>query len=126
MAYMQVGCTITTVRTKLSSELMMGYRAEGKKEGGHWWLQVWGRLLIGTMSGNAMYFDNGILIARTNNADSPIFADRGNILVVLEKVPERYAEKVTPEKTLNGSGKILITNEEVSWEMWYPTRLIKR
>lgn len=126
MAQIQCGCTITTLRTKLSSELMMGYRAEGDKHGLHWWMQVWGRLSIGTMSGNMMYAGDGIVIARTNDTTHPGFISPLNILVELSNVPERYAEKVAPDKTLSGKGKILLTNEVVDWEMWYPTRPIKK
>ena len=89
-------------------------------------MQVWGNLSIGTMSGKAMYAGDGVLIARTNDSDNPDFDTPSNNLVILEKVPERYAEKIVPGKTLTGIGKLLSTNEDVSWEMWHATRPIKR
>ena len=126
----QVGCTVTTVGTQLSCHLMIGYTIDQQSSFKHrdfWWLKVWGRLIIGPEAGDWGYAGNqGILLVRTTNTDNPVFATASNALVFLAGVPERFAEKVTPANSLKGQGRLLQTNEETRWEMWYPTRPIPR
>ncbi len=87
---------------------------------------VWGRYSFGPATGNWAYFGNGIGIARTNDMNHPYFTQVGNVLLVLNDVPERFAEQVTPETTLNGIGRHFMTKEEITWEMRYPTLPIKK
>ena len=125
----QVGCTITTLGTGLSCHLMIGYTVDPKHSFKHrdfWWLKVWGRLPIGPEAGDWGYAGNGIILARTTDTNLPVFATGSNLLVFLDNVPQRFAERVTPANSLNGEGRLLQTNENVSWEMWYPTRPIPR
>ena len=125
----QVGCTITTVGTQLSCQLMIGYTVDSKSSFKHrdfWWLKVWGRLAIGPEAGDWAYAGNGIILSRTTDTNNPVFSTGSNALVFLSGVPERFAERVTPANTLGGEGRLLMTNENVRWEMWYPTRPIIR
>jgi hypothetical protein len=125
----QIGSTITTLRTQLSCQVMIGYAIDPKSSFKHrdfWWLKVWGRLPIGPEAGDWGYAGKGIILVRTALGESPVFGTPGNTLVFLEDVPERFAERITPANGLSGKGRLLQTNEEVNWEMWYPTRPIPR
>jgi len=108
---------------------MIGYTVDPKHSFKHrdfWWLKVWGRLPIGPEAGDWGYAGNGIILARTTDTNLPVFATGSNLLVFLDNVPQRFAERVTPANTLSGEGRLLQTNENVSWEMWYPTRAIPK
>lgn len=126
MSLSQVGCTITTVRTKLSAELMVGYGTHKDVGTPWWWEKVWGRLNLGLAFGNFAFFGNSLALLRTTNGNSPIFISGANVLVLLDSVPQKFAERVTPENKLSGVGNIFQTNEQITWEMWYPTLPIKK
>lgn len=56
---------------------------------------------------------------------NPLVKEKVNHLLVLNDVPVRFAEKVAPGNFLVGTGYHFTNNEEIGWEMRFPTVPIK-
>lgn len=129
MAVWQAEISIETIKTKISCKVMISYMAV-KNEAGlgeHlWWQKVAGRYNFGQTSGKWAYWREGILLSRTTDMSNPITMQAINHLLVLNHVPPRFAEQLSPEKMLVGTGYHFTTNEEIGWEMRFPTVPIKK
>ncbi len=128
MKVWQIETTVTTVNTNLSCTVMIGYVTDGIDPlGSHfWWQKVAGRYEFGPKSGWWGYWRDGILLARTNNVHDPLFRQHANQLLVLSIVPINFAEKLLPLEIIRGFGRNSTTNEDISWEMKFPSRPIKK
>ena len=55
---------------------------------------------------------------------SPVFTpDYREPLTVAElfAVPADFLDSMTPEKTIGGEGKLILTQEKLAWSMWFAT-----
>ncbi len=127
MAVWQIETTITTINTNLSCTVMIGYVSDGSPLGSHlWWQKVAGRYQFGPKSGKWGYWRDGIILTRTANTNDPVFSTSANVLLVLSIVPRNFAEKMLPLEIIRGFGRHYTTNEDISWEMKFPTMPIKK
>lgn len=127
MAVWQIETTITTINTNLSCTVMIGYVSDDSPLGNHfWWQKVAGRYEFGQKSGKWAYWRDGLILSRTNNTNDPLFSQHANLLLVLSLVPRNFAEKLLPLEIIRGFGRHYTTNEDISWEMKFPTRPIRK
>lgn len=128
MAVWQAEISLKTFRTDLSCKVLISYvSVENDALGIHfWWQKVAGRYNFGPASGKWAYWRTGILLSRTTDLSNPLTKEKVNHLLVLNDVPTRFAEKVSPGSILTGTGYHFTTNEEVNWEMRFPTVPIKK
>ncbi len=127
MAVWQIETTITTINTNLSCTVMIGYVSDDSRFGNHlWWQKVAGRYQFGPKSGKWAYWRNGILLSRTTNVNDPLFKLPANLLLVLGGISPGFAEKLLPLEILRGFGRHYTTNEDISWEMRFPTISVKK
>jgi hypothetical protein len=128
MAAWQAEISIETFRTKLSCKVLISYIAVTNDGlGDHlWWQKIAGRYNFGPDSGKWAYFRSGIILSRTTDMNNPLVKEKVNHLLVLNDVPTRFAEKVSPGNFLVGTGYHYMTNGEIGWEMRFPTVPIKK
>ena len=127
MAIWQIETTVTTINTNLSCTVMLGYVSDGSDLGyHHWWQRVAGRYRLGPRSGWWAYFGNGIILSRTTDMNNPLVELAVNHLLVLSGVSQNFAEKMLSLEIIRGFGRHFTTNEDISWEMKFPTRPIRK
>jgi len=128
MAVWQALIEIETINTKLSCRVLISYISVKDNALGinFWWQKIAGRYNFGPDSGKWAYWREGILLSRTTDMSNPLVKTNVNHLLVLNHVPLRFAEKVAPGTMLVGTGYHFTTNEEIGWEMRFPTVPIQK
>lgn len=124
MAVWQAEISLKTFKTNLSCKVLISYISVKDDPLGYhfWWQKVAGAYNFGPTSGKWAYWRSGIILSRTTDMSNPITTQTINHLIVMNDVPVRFAETVAPGTMLVGTGYHFTTNEEVNWEMRFPTR----
>lgn len=124
-----VGCTVTTVKTKLKCNLVFGEKVNEDKKTETYWKLMNGRDIFGK-KGTWFYdwrgstIDNmrlrGLILCPRKpgkwGADKYTVAD---IIVEFDDIHDRqFFEKIRCGDTPEGGGRIIRTREKIRWKFW--------
>lgn len=117
----RVGCMITSVKSGLECEIEIGHTSKGNDRWAQTWKRIGGRLDIRDDDGDWMYGSRSSAALVSTALDSdPYWSNPANWLVMMNNVPDRFAEKIGCGDLLVGDGKLFLSEEPIRWKMWFP------
>jgi hypothetical protein len=117
----RVGCTITSINTGLSCDIDIGHSRKGDDRWAQAWSRIGGQFDLRDDDGDWMYGSGGSIALVSTALDSdPYWHNPANWLVLLQNVPDRFAEKLGCGEYFLGEGRMFLTDEAIRWKMWYP------
>jgi hypothetical protein len=114
----EMGCTLTVEKTGIECNIILKLRKEGEKRGNWGWEKIYGRLDIGSDSGDWMHGEGKPLyLVKSAVVNSPDWTDPANWLVELYGVSARFIDQGIYG---SGEGILNLTQEKLKWKMWSP------